>query len=372
MKTIYLKGVVGWDITAEKLKKELDPNSREKVRIVVNSPGGDFSEGVDVFNVIKSYNGNIQIIIGAMAASAMSYIVFAVPVEQRFAFPNSSFMIHEASSGIWGRARDLKIKAERLEGVNNIIAETYSEGFGVDKETARNMMSEDKYFTGWEDLLSNNIISDVIDYKDFNFPKTEENDTSEWSIFGMENKNYEETTAKEFMLSAEDKIKKDFEKLNNNFEKAVAILQLDNKINPENNLVEIKKSEGPMNLQDFLKSNPEAQAEYDTALESAREQEREKVMKNAVEILKLESAILSKPAIEALSNNSSVEEYAMSVVKAEKEKREVATKKNLFEGLEEPAQTPGAQAKDVKDEEQKTRSDEDCKSLAKSLFGGKK
>ena len=40
MKTIYLFGEVGYDITAEALKKDLPKNSIEKVRIIIDSPGG--------------------------------------------------------------------------------------------------------------------------------------------------------------------------------------------------------------------------------------------------------------------------------------------------------------------------------------------
>lgn len=385
MKTIYLKGIVGWDIFAEDLTNELSPNSREKVRIIGNSPGGDVSEGIEIYNVIKSYNGQVEFIIGAMAASMMSYIAMSVPLENRKGFENSSFMIHEASGVGFGRARDFKIKYERLEGINNIMASVYAKEFGKTLEEARDMMSEDKYFTGWESLVENNIISDVIDYKDVDFPQTEKEDETEWTFFGMENKKYEETTAKSFMYEAEDKIKKDFEKFNDKFEKAVAFLDIGNEINSDESEndepIEIKKTEVVMSvLQDFLKSNPEAQAEYEKDLDSARSDERTNTKESVAKILASERITLSKTATKALDTDMTYDQYAIEALEEERSKRDQNKKDNkdknkgIFAGLS-MSQEPSTQAKDVKDEldgKRKEPTDEELKAEAQKLFGGKK
>ena len=86
MKTIYLFGEVGYDLTAEALKKDLPKNSIEKVRIILDSPGGSVSEGIRIHNLIKSYKGEVEIILGAMVASAGAYIAMSVPKEKRKAF----------------------------------------------------------------------------------------------------------------------------------------------------------------------------------------------------------------------------------------------------------------------------------------------
>src|SRR4030042_3686765 len=140
MKTIYMTGIVGLDITADKFRKDFHSETKEKRRVILNSFGGSVSEGFEIYNIIKAYKGDIEIIMGAWVASIAAYIAMAVPKENRKAFKNSSFMLHEASSIAEGRARDFKIHYERLEGVNNIMADAIAEGMGFTREVARNII----------------------------------------------------------------------------------------------------------------------------------------------------------------------------------------------------------------------------------------
>ena len=227
MKTIYLFGEVGYDITAEALKKDLPKNSIEKVRIIIDSPGGGVSEGIRVHNLIKSYKGEVEIVLGAMVASAAAYIAMAVPKEKRKAFENLSMMIQEASSAVRGRARDFKTTYDRLQAVNNIIADSFAADMGKTREEALALMSEDYYMTGWEQLTENNIISDIISPKDVEFPEPTQEDFS-WDFFFAQLENrQEENIVKEKMYQAEEKALEDWEKNNIEIGKIAALLNKD-------------------------------------------------------------------------------------------------------------------------------------------------
>ena len=352
MKTIYLFGEVGYDITAEALKKDLPKNSIEKVRIIIDSPGGGVSEGIRVHNLIKSYKGEVEIVLGAMVASAAAYIAMAVPKEKRKAFENSSMMIHEASSAVRGRARDFKTTYDRLQAVNNIIADSFAADMGKTREEALALMSEDYYMTGWEQLTENNIISDIISPKDVEFPEPTQEDFS-WDFFFAQLENrQEENIVKEKMYQAEEKALEDWEKNNIEIGKIAALLNKD--LTPVGKPVENNKTEEKMNLQEFLKSNPEAEAEFNKALQSAEQKGIDSVQakfandrKRIANILELSGIKLPDSTIEAIENNIDEGEFAKQELMRQRELR-AEKKESAFANIRiDSAQTPGAQAPNV-------------------------
>lgn len=354
MKTIYISGIIGMDVTADGIREEIDSKSTEKLRVIVNSPGGLVGDGFEIFNILKAYSGNVEMIIGVMAGSVASYIAMVAPKENRKAFKNSSFMIHEASGIQSGRARDFKIRAERLEGLNNIVAEAYAEGLEITKEDALSKMSEDFYMTGWEALTDNNVISEVIDIEDVDIPQKEE-DEEGFAFFTMLEsglqKEPDESELKAIMYEAEDKIIKDYEKQNIDMQKAVALIK-DHK--PVEKPVEDNKNpeEDKMDLNEVLKSNPEAQAEFEKLLESAEEKGKESVMseiqadrERVAEVLELEGVQVSEEAISAIEGETTVSDYMKERLLAQKENREKVNPKKTFGNLKiKSPQTPAEQA----------------------------
>jgi ATP-dependent Clp endopeptidase proteolytic subunit ClpP len=330
--------------------------SKERKRVILNSPGGSVSEGIEIHNLIKSYGGDVEIIIGVMAASITSYIAMAVPKEKRKGFKNSSMMIHEASAAIYGRARDFKIRYERLMGVNNILAEAYAENLGKTKDEALQMMSEDFYMTGWEQLLENGAISDIVEPSDIDIPEPMENEPDFFTmLFAELEKEPDANKIRESMYAAEEKAMKDMEASEKNFERMAALLEIKPEIKPDDNNIQGDK----MNLQDFLKSNPEAMAEYSTALETAKasgadgvqaqiQADRERLAK----ILKLENAKISAAAESAIIGETPVVDYLEAKL-LEQENIRADKKKSPFSEIV-AGQTPADQNK-IGAEEQKNK-----------------
>ena len=51
MKTMYLSGIVGLDITADDIRAQMNGESKEKWQIIVNSPGGFVIDAFEIFNI---------------------------------------------------------------------------------------------------------------------------------------------------------------------------------------------------------------------------------------------------------------------------------------------------------------------------------
>jgi len=82
------------------LDKELPVDQRQPIKLYINSPGGNMTDGfalVDAISVSKTPVHTINI---GLAASAACYIYMAG--KRRFAMPRSEFLLHEAFVGELG------------------------------------------------------------------------------------------------------------------------------------------------------------------------------------------------------------------------------------------------------------------------------
>ena len=106
-----------------------------------------------------------------------------------------------------------------------------------------------------------------------------------------------------------------------------------------------------MNLQEFLKSNPEAEAEFNKALQSAEQKGIDSVQakfandrKRIANILELSGIKLPDSTIEAIENNIDEGEFAKHELMRQREIR-AEKKESVFANIRiDSPQTPAAQA----------------------------
>ena len=374
MKTLILNGDVGYEITAAKIRNEIDVKSKEALKIYINTPGGSVVEAFDIYNIFKSYKGKIEFVISGMAASAGSYIIMSG--DKISGFKNSIFMAHKAWTVMVGSSDDMKKEAEILSGIDNILAESYVLRMNKNKAEILEMMKDEIWLIGWEALTENGIIDDLID------PDNIEDDVDVEEIHQAAAILKVHATKKRLEQDAE-KLREDFKRVAKWIPAKVTILDtegeivqefLSEEIPIENN---INQEEAKMDLQEFLKSSPEAQAEFDNLLISAKAEDKEN-LKAAIQaererisaILEFEVDEISPIAISAIEGEKSVADYTAEKLKALKENRE-NVKPSSF-GKFTPKGTPADQAPDISGKSVE-EFDAESEALAKKLFskGGK-
>ena len=354
-----MTGIVGLDITADKVQQEFNSATKEKKRVILDTIGGSVNEGFKIYNLLKAYKGGIELVMGSMVASIGAYIAMAIPKSNRKAFNNSSLMMHEAARVTEGRARDHLAFYERLEGLNNIVASAIGEGMEMTREQVRDIMREDKYYTGWEAMVDNGIISEVIDASEIEIPKKEENESQYLFLTGM-TKNLETTqdmlAMKAKMYAVEEEFNRDIKKSQDDIFQAAAQLKL-NEINPVTKPVENNKMEDTkMKLDELLKANPEAKAEYDSILESAEAGKAELAKaqsalgedrKRIAKILQVAKAELQPETIVAIESDMQPGDFAIEMIAKQKELGDKAAENDSpFKALVSK-QTPKDQTKNV-------------------------
>lgn len=148
MKTIRLDGVVGWDITASGLAAEIDGD--EDVKLILNSGGGDITEGFAIYNMLNDHAGRVEVHID-FAASMMSVIAMAGDSISMKA--NSSIMmIHRPWGGIAGNSEHLRSHADTLDKMESMLLSIYSEKSTLSSDEISKMLSDETYLNAKEAL----------------------------------------------------------------------------------------------------------------------------------------------------------------------------------------------------------------------------
>lgn len=150
MKTISISGAIGWDITPDNIRKQLDEADGDDLDIQVSSPGGFVTDGLEIYNLIRNYKGKKTTHLMGMAASMGSYIVMAG--DKIVAEDNAIFMIHNPWGLEIGDYNDMRKQADVLEGMARIMAQAYSKKSKKSVKEIRAMMDEETFAFGNEIL----------------------------------------------------------------------------------------------------------------------------------------------------------------------------------------------------------------------------
>ena len=105
----------------------LAADSDDPVSIYISSPGGHVESGDVVYDMIKFIKPEVRVIGTGWVASAATTIYLAARKENRYALPNTRFLVHQPSGGSRGDATDLAIQAEQIvkmkARINQLIAD---------------------------------------------------------------------------------------------------------------------------------------------------------------------------------------------------------------------------------------------------------
>lgn len=120
------------------------PESNEPLEVLINSGGGDVYAGSEIYTMLKSYSGDVNVKVVGIAASAASVIAMAgnkVEIS-----PTAQIMIHNVSSFAAGDHNTLSHEAKVLENYNTSIANAYVDKTGKTLDELLNLMNHETWF----------------------------------------------------------------------------------------------------------------------------------------------------------------------------------------------------------------------------------
>ena len=129
---------------ADELSKVTTPN----LTVRINSYGGEVSQGLGIYNLLKEWNGHVTTVCDGFACSAAS-VVF-VAGKTRVMPKTSLLMIHNAWTIASGDSEDFKKMAEDLAKINEPIIQSYCDATGLPVSKIQKMMNEETWLTAEE------------------------------------------------------------------------------------------------------------------------------------------------------------------------------------------------------------------------------
>lgn len=154
--TLYIYGditSIKWfenDVCVYDLAKEIGDLNGKALTVRINSYGGEVAEGLAIYNLLKSYEGEVTTICDGFACSAASVVFMAGA--KRIMPRSSLLMIHNAWTWASGDADGLRKAADDLEKITQPSVEIYTSVSNLDADEIKAMMDAETWIDADEAL----------------------------------------------------------------------------------------------------------------------------------------------------------------------------------------------------------------------------
>jgi ATP-dependent Clp protease protease subunit len=157
----------GGGVTAKRVAGALRALAGKPITVEINSPGGNYFEGVAMYNLLRRHDAEVRVEILGIAASAAS--VVAMAGDEIAIAHNAEIMIHEARGLFFGTKSEMAEAIEVLEHIDNAMVGTYAARSGDDAAKFAAMIAgKDVYFTGQEAIDAG--LADVLMEREAEMP----------------------------------------------------------------------------------------------------------------------------------------------------------------------------------------------------------
>ena len=151
------------DRSAYNIVNELKEIQASNVNVHINSYGGDVSEGLAIYNTLKSLNKNVTTICDGFACSVAS-VVFCAG-DKRVMSDSSLLMIHNAWTYAQGNSEVLRKTAEDLDIITQASVNAYKLTANISEEEIKNLMDNESWITA-ESAVEMGFATDIVNKKE--------------------------------------------------------------------------------------------------------------------------------------------------------------------------------------------------------------
>lgn len=163
---VFLTGEITSETADEFVQKMLflARYREERIDIYIDSPGGEVTAGLLIYDTLKALPLECRIICTGMAASMAAIILAGGPRGNRFILPHSKIMIHEPliQGGVGGSATSIRKTADSIMETKRLTVELLSSDTGKSFEEVEKAISFDNYMNAQE-AVDFGIVDSVID-----------------------------------------------------------------------------------------------------------------------------------------------------------------------------------------------------------------
>lgn len=131
------------------------------IYVYIDSPGGDVYSGFAILDMLRFVKPSVKTIGAGLVASAASLVLLGAKKQNRFALPNSQYLIHQPLSEMRGVATDLEIHAKEIERIRGRINAIIAEETGRTQDDVA-LDTERDYWLNASEALEYGLVSKVL------------------------------------------------------------------------------------------------------------------------------------------------------------------------------------------------------------------
>jgi ATP-dependent Clp protease protease subunit len=136
--------------------------SDDPITVIISSPGGHVESGDMIHDAIKFIKPEIRILATGWAASAGALIYAAADKKNRFATPNTRFLLHQPSGGVVGDATNIDIQAKQIVIMRSRLNQIFADATGQKIEKIEADMDRD-YWMNADEAKEYGLVGKIID-----------------------------------------------------------------------------------------------------------------------------------------------------------------------------------------------------------------
>ena len=151
-RTIVISGEINQKLAAYVTGQLLamSAESDDDITVYINSQGGHVEAGDTIHDMLRFVTPRVLIVGTGWVASAGALIYVAVPRDQRYALPNTRFLLHQPAGGAGGTASDIEIEAREILRMRDRLNRIFARETGQSLER----IEEDTHPNFWLDAES--------------------------------------------------------------------------------------------------------------------------------------------------------------------------------------------------------------------------
>ena len=163
-RVIFLSGPINGELANLVVAQLIYLESKDPTKdisIYINSPGGEVTAGLAIYDTMKYIRCDVSTICVGMAASMGAFLLSSGTKGKRYALPNSEIMIHQVLGGASGQATDVEIHTNQLLKTKIKLNQMLADNVGKSAEQVKLDTERDNFMTA-EEAKAYGIIDEVF------------------------------------------------------------------------------------------------------------------------------------------------------------------------------------------------------------------
>jgi ATP-dependent Clp protease, protease subunit len=151
-------------LVAQLLFLEAEDPERD-INLYINSPGGSITAGMAIYDTMQFIKNDVTTICVGQCASMGAFLLAGGTKGKRFALPHSRILIHQPSGGAQGQATDVRLMAEEILRMREMISRLLAHHTGQSYEQIELDVERDKILTAAQ-AKDYGLIDEVIEHRE--------------------------------------------------------------------------------------------------------------------------------------------------------------------------------------------------------------